>query len=46
MKKAEIASLAEYLRKESVISLVNKTNYTLSTQVFRERRTNPCRRII
>ena len=45
-KEAEIASLADYLCNESVISLVNQMNLTLHVQVFRERRTNPSRRMI
>ena len=45
-EEAEIASSAEHLCKDSVNSLVTKTKYTLSSQVVRERRTNPRRRMI
>jgi len=45
-KEAEIASSAESFRKDSIYSLINQTNLTVSVQVFRERRTNLCRRMI
>lgn len=38
-KEAEITSLAEYLHKETLDSLVNQTPLTMSVQVARERRT-------
>jgi len=45
-KKAEIASSAEYICKDSVYSQITQTNLTVRFQVFRERRTNPRSRMI
>jgi len=45
-EEAEIASSAEYINEESVNSLINQTNLTMRVQIFRERRTNPRRRMI
>ena len=46
IKEAEISSLAEHLFKKSVNSIVNNMNLTVRVQVFRERKTNPRRRMI
>jgi len=44
--EAEIVSSAEHLIIDRISSLVTQTNLTVRVQVVRERRMNPCRRMI